>query len=256
MVKFAEIYVDYFDSMGSDLSVVDVARASFGKASAWVQDDDGHDVLSEKDAGLVKFLARCGHWSPFAHCMASFRIKAPIFVARQLVKHQIGLTWNDLDGPSWDDTAGLSWNEESRRYVKHEVEFFMPAAWRATATNVKQGSSSTEVVTAMASQFSEKGMHPDDAYTMACKTAETVYEAMLGSHVAPELARVVLPVGAMTNWIWTGSLMAFARVCKDRLGPDAQDETSEVARTIAHFMGQLFPVAWAELRNAGEGAAS
>ncbi|HET8687392.1 MAG TPA: FAD-dependent thymidylate synthase, partial [Methanosarcina sp.] len=123
--KRAEIEVTLIDSMGSDLSIVNAARVSFDKESVWQTDDpemgeDRTEYLSEKDGKLISYLSRNGHWTPFGHVFASFRIKAPLFVARQLGKHQVGLVWNEV----------------SRRYVDSEPEFYMPDVLRGRAENV------------------------------------------------------------------------------------------------------------------------
>ena len=117
---YAPVSVELIDHMGSDLSVVNAARVSFSKISTF--DESG--VLSERDAKLINFLAKYDHWSPFGHAFASFRIKASIPVARQLVKHSVGLCWNEI----------------SRRYVSFEPEAYAVDAWRGRPANVKQGS--------------------------------------------------------------------------------------------------------------------
>lgn len=238
--------VELLDYMGSDLSVVDAARVSFNKESQWEDidnsrylkerypnkpqtfitvDDDGFEylgVLSDKDTKLIAYLAKNGHWSPFAHCFASFRIKAPIFVARQLVKHQVG----------------LSWNEVSRRYVDSPPEFYTPEIWRKRVENVKQGSSN------------EAALHQRDlagVYSDVLFQATDLYDRMLAYGVAPEQARMVLPQSMMTEWIWSGSLYAFARVCTLRLDAHAQAETREVAVGISDALAPLFPVSWSVL---------
>jgi len=126
-MQVAKQSVEYVDHMGSDLSVVNAARVSFAKQSVWQNDSDGwiEGKLYDKDAKLISYLAKHGHWSPFAHNSISLRIKAPIFVARQLVKHQVGLVWNEV----------------SRRYVDDEPEFYFPDVWRGKPENAKQGSS-------------------------------------------------------------------------------------------------------------------
>jgi thymidylate synthase (FAD) len=219
--------VTLIDSMGSDLSVVNAARVSFAKESEWEQVEiQGHDhytqyayELSEKDAKLIGYLAKHGHWTPFAHAFLSFRIKAPIFVARQLVKHQVGLAWNEV----------------SRRYVDDEPEFWLPEIWRKRADNVKQGSSHDEVENGEHIQCESLYMALDD------------YKGLLEMGVAPEQARMVLPQNTMTEWIWSGSLAAFARVCKLRLDPHAQSETREVAEKIAAQVPQGFKHSWQAL---------
>lgn len=214
-MKIAKMEVTLVDKMGSDLSVVNAARVSFNKESV---------EFSDSDNKLIKYLAKHNHWSPFAHAFVSLRIKAPIFVARQLVKHQVG----------------LSWNEVSRRYVDDEPEFWFPKEWRGKPVNAKQGSF---------------GIFPDDnpnynlSMWVESQTMEqlALYLTLVKDGVAPEQARMILPQNTMTEWIWSGSLMAFARVCKQRLDPHAQQETQEVAKMIADIVEPLFPVSWKEL---------
>ena len=165
--------IQLIDKLGSDLSVVNAARVSFAKRK---------DELDEKDDKLIKYLAFHGHWSPFAHAFLSFRIKAPIFVARQLVKHQVG----------------LSWNEVSRRYVDDKPEFYIPFMWRKRPPeNIKQGSSKEEI------EFDIMEL---------IDTCKGTYNYMLEEGIAPEMARMVLPQCMMTEWIWSGSVYAFSRV--------------------------------------------
>ena len=165
--------VELIDKMGSDLSVVNAARVSFAKIK---------DKFEDKDEKLIKYLAVHGHWSPFAHASLSFRIKAPVFVARQLVKHQVG----------------LSWNEVSRRYVDDETKII--------------------------------------------NDAEEMYNDMLADDIAPEMARMILPQCMMTEWIWSGSLYAFARVCNLRNKENAQVETRMVTHHISKHMKDHFPI--------------
>jgi thymidylate synthase (FAD) len=222
-MKISEMKVTLVDNMGSDLSVVNAARVSFAKESEWerqhwdpITNKEDVDLreLAEKDVKLINYLARHNHWTPFAHAFASFRIKAPIFVARQLVKHQVG----------------LAWNEESRRYIDSQPEFWFPKEWRGRPVNAKQGSSGVI-----------DGYVPDNEW---CKNCLSMYTIMLEKGIAPEQARMVLPQNTMTEWIWSGSLAAFARVCKLRLDPHAQQETQEVAQRIADEMIKLFPVSF------------
>lgn len=222
-MKIADQSVELIDYMGDDISVVNAARVSFHKESKWDRDEYGDYELSEKDQKLIGYLARHGHWTPFAHCFLSFRIKAPIFVARQLVKHQVGLAWNEV----------------SRRYVDDEPEFWFPKVWRKRAENVKQGSSDDVV------ELSKNwmGEYPDDL----CRAALGTYNLLLKDGVAPEQARIVLPQNMMTEWIWSGSLMAFARVCKLRLDPHAQQETREIAEKIQALVPKEFEHSWRAL---------
>lgn len=205
--------------MGTDLSVVNAARVSFDKESEYILTPGGEEIilsLPEKDIKLISYLAKNNHWTPFGHCFASFRIKAPIFVARQLVKHQVGLCWNEV----------------SRRYVDSEPEFYLPKEWRRRAENVKQGSSTETVDLGFDFNFDSS------------LRALTAYERLLEHGVCPEQARMVLPLNTMTEWIWSGSLAAFSRVCKLRLDAHTQKETQEVALQIDKIMLQLFPVSW------------
>jgi thymidylate synthase (FAD) len=228
-MKIVDQKVELIDSMGSDLSVVNAARVSFHKESELEQvlvDQEYNryeDRLSEKDQKLISYLAKHNHWTPFAHAFLSFRIKAPIFVARQLVKHQVGLAWNEV----------------SRRYVDDEPEFWFPKVWRGKPVNAKQGS--TGVLEGDEQQAATEGAH------YIAKEALAIYQIMLDDGVAPEQARIVLPQNTMTEWIWSGSLAAFARVCKLRLDPHAQKETQEVAQMINDQVPDSFQHSWKAL---------
>lgn len=233
--------VDLIDYMGSDLSVVNAARVSFDKISE-AKDyefiDLGHisgnliPILEERDAKLIRYLAKHNHWTPFAHAFASFRVKAPIFVARQLGKHQVGLVWNEV----------------SRRYVDSEPEFYVPSEWRKRAENVKQGSSDETV------EILRSRLHGDqtvqDAVERLIHHTEELYQEMLEVGVCPEQARMVLPQSMYTEWVWSGSLAAFSRVCKLRLDPHTQKETRDIAEMIDAEMRRLFPVSWEALMEA------
>ena len=191
------IKVELIDTMGSDLTVVNSARVSFSNVS---------ETFKDKDKGLINYLAKHDHWTPFAHVQLQFRIKAPIFVARQLVKHQIGMVWN----------------ETSRRYVDSDPEFHHPEAWRKRAADKKQGSSDELF----------EGKRFDARYKDLMLQAAAVFDNMIATGVAPEQARMVLPQSMMTEWIWTGSLVAFARVVKLRAAADAQLECQWIANMI------------------------
>jgi len=214
--------VKLIDHMGSDLTVVNAARVSFSKTSEWgtmpFANGPVDGLLSEGDERLIKYLAKHNHWSPFGHASMQFHVKAPIFVARQLVKHQVGLVWNEV----------------SRRYVDSEVEFYEPTEWRLAAEDKKQGSSDETV------KYSITSTH---------KLCKETYEDMLNSGIAPEMARMVLPQSMYTEWYWSGTLMAFARVCNLRCKPDAQVETQMVADQIDVLAKELFPNSWEALRD-------
>ena len=223
--------VELLQHMGSDLTVVNAARVSFAKQSKWDGEDGfGDDLLSLHDAKLINYLATHNHWTPFAHTALTFRIKAPIFVARQLAKHQVGLVWNEV----------------SRRYVDDEPEFYTPDGWRKRAENVKQGSSEEEVVTHLG-PLGFVTSRITDRYERLTHHAHQLYDEMIEHGVAPEQARMVLPQSMMTEWWWTGSLAAFARVAKLRLDSHTQRETQQIAQGISDEASRLFPVAWAAL---------
>ena len=205
------MFVKLIDHMGTDLTVINAARVSFGKRK---------EEFTEGDKKLIAYLAKHNHWSPFGHCTIQFHIKAPIFVARQLVKHQVGLVWNEI----------------SRRYVDTEPEFHFVEEWRGSPDNKKQGSSD-EVINI--------STHIQDDYIDMCTYT---YRYLLEQGVCPEQARIVLPQSLMTEWYWSGTLYAFARVCNLRCSEDAQYETRLITNKIDKECSQLFPVSWKELR--------
>jgi thymidylate synthase (FAD) len=216
------ITATYIDHMGSDLSVVNAARVSFGKVSDWNEPSMGKaSGLSDRDAKLVRYLAVHKHISPFGHAFCTWHVKAPVFVARQLVKHKF-----------------LRWNEISRRYVDDEPEFYTPDVWRGRAEDKKQGS---------AGEVKLPYLVPHEFY----RSALYEYQTLLEAGVAPEQARMVLPQSTMTEWYWSGSLDAFADMCRLRITPDTQYETRQVALMIDKKMLELFPVSWLALEGAG-----
>jgi len=251
---------------GTDLSIVNAARKSFGRRSEWDIDQtylgDGNmtdpvRTLKDKDKRLLEFLARgmtaddfeafldsvdeatkvdfCEpevdpvvellwqwrntptHDTPFNHGFFSFEVKAPIFVARHLVKHEY-----------------LIMSEYSRRYITDDVEFYTPEVWRKAAADVKQGSSSEAVDKELLNEA-----YPDSQYFV---DAECYYNDLLAIGVAPEQARMVLPQSLMTSWTWSGTLGAFANMCKLRLSPDTQYETRLVAQAVYEELKKQFPV--------------
>ena len=223
-----KITAEYIHHCGNDLTVANSARVSFAKESEMEDDAWGPPKLKEKDAKLIRYLAREKHISPFGHCFATFRVKAPIFVARQLVKHKF-----------------LRWNEVSRRYVDDEPEFYVPDVWRGRSDDKKQGSSDETV------EFLQRAVglaqKVDDATSKHKLHSLTLYHDMINQGVAPEMARMVLPQSTMTEWYWSGSLDAFADMCRLRCASDTQAETQEVAWAISLKMEELFPVSWGAL---------
>ena len=219
-----KITATHIDHMGSDLSVVNAARVSFGKKSSMDEDNLGVWHLKDSDTKLIHYLAKHKHMSPFGHAFASFHVKAPIFVARQLVKHKF-----------------LRWNEISRRYVDDEPEFYVPDVWRGRSADKKQGSN-VDVSINVTWYDRDDGYNswPEDS----CFIALEAYQKMLELGVAPEQARMVLPQSTMTEWYWSGSLDAFADMCRLRCKEDTQYETRLVADQIREKMKELFPVSW------------
>jgi thymidylate synthase (FAD) len=216
------IKATYIDHMGSDLSVVNAARVSFGKESDWEQTNKNEPPrLSQRDVKLVRYLALHKHFSPFGHAFCTWHVKAPVFVARQLVKHKF-----------------LRWNEISRRYVDDNIEFYEPKEWRGRSADKKQGSEGAVKLEGVDEQIV-------DDYT---EEALTAYQVLLEAGVAPEQARMVLPQSTMTEWYWSGSLDAFADMCNLRCKSDTQLETRLVADQIDGMMADLFPVSWTALR--------
>ena len=205
--------VELIDKMGTDLSVVNAARVSYAKTK---------EQFEVKDEKLIKYLAEHEHWSPFAHASLQFRIKAPIFVARQLVKHQVGLVWNEV----------------SRRYVDFPPEIYKPEEWRGRPVNSKQGSDGTV----------DLGKTIDHNLETTMESCLILYNTMIQKGVAPEQARMVLPQSMMTEWYWSGTVYAFARVCNLRCKPDTQKETQDVANKIDKLAEEAFPHCWKYLR--------
>ena len=215
------------DSMGTDLSVVNAARVSFNKKSQWAKNIPGQGIfeLSNGDKKLIQYLARHGHWTPFGHCTLSYHIKAPIFVARQLVKHQVGLVWNEV----------------SRRYVEDAPDYWVPETWRSKPVDKKQGSGEETI------EWLDREERVGGAVRKSCELAIKTYNRMLDAGVAPEQARMVLPQNTYTEWYWTGTLYAFARVCGLRCKGDTQEETRNVAWEIHDLAKEKFPISWESL---------
>jgi len=213
------IEVTYIDHMGSDLSVVNAARVSFGKKSDWLPRVHNGEakVLTAKDCRLIEYLARHNHKSPFNHTFTTFHVKAPVFVARQLVKHEY-----------------MPWNEISRRYVDEEPELYEAPIWRGRAEDKKQGS------------YGEVESNANVLYYN--KNALMMYKQLLDEGVAPEQARMVLPQSMMTEWYWSGTVFSFAKMCSLRCKDDTQAETRVVADAIDEEMENLYPMSWESLR--------
>ena len=219
-------HVDLITVMGDDLTVVNAARVSFNKESKLDEPNCDDDVakLSKRDVSLISYLAKHKHWTPFAHPQITLRIKAPIFIRTQLFKHKVGFVENEV----------------SRRYVTEIPTVYTPK-WRLAPTNgAKQGSSG----------FLENSVveaNLEMQYNSVIKGAIKTYEDLLEQGVAPEQARSVLPQGTYTEWWWTGSLSAYARVYHQRSDPHAQWEVREYANAIGNLISPCFPVSWEAL---------
>lgn len=269
-MKTSDITVEYLDHMGSDLTVVNAARSSFGKESTWdygpPTEHLGYNnevyyrqekILKPADASLIRFLAtgyrtkdwdalldeivdqgRNGgkdgltdillhykksaqHWAPFAHPHLSLRMKLPMFLARQFVKHQVGGVWS----------------EESRRYMSSEPEFWFPKEWHGRPEDIKQGSGG------LVADQDRAFWHARDATVAVLGT----YNTLMHMGVAPEEARIVLPLNTMTTVTWTGSLLFWSRVCNQRVDSHAQLAAQELGRQIADIVRPRYPVSWAAL---------
>ena len=237
-----QIKVEIIDHMGTDLSTVNSARVSFDKESTWENweaveqpsaitgNTYAEPVLSNKDKGLIKYLADHKHLTPFRHNQIQLRCHAPIFLARQLGKHQ----------------AGLSWNEVSRRYVDSEPEFFWPDEWRGRPEgSIKQGSHG--IVKDIKHPEFDGSEHVAQFMNRKMKELSELYNSLLDSGIAPEMARMVLPQSMMTSWYWTGNLLAFAHVYKERIAEGAQLEAQHFAKELDKVIRPLYPVSWSAL---------
>lgn len=220
-MKQSDIQVTLIDHMGSDLSVVNAARVSFHKESEFERNENSYGHLNVKDEKLVNYLAKHKHTSPFNHAFITMRVKAPIFVARQLVKHKF-----------------MPWNEVSRRYVDEEPEFYVPHAFRKKADNVKQGSSETEFIPESLWSFKDA---QEDVIEHSYESVK-LYNHLLENEVCAEQARMVLPQNMMTEWIWSGTLGAWCDMLRLRLDPHTQYESRIVAQKAREIIEPLFPV--------------
>ncbi len=255
MTMTSKLAVTYLDHMGTDITVVNAARASFNKQKY-------NAVIDEKDFALLRFLARgymqsewdglislladtsdkkliesliwqvktkATHFQPFTHPQISVRIEAPLAMARQIWRSTIGVAGGDAGYPGW--------SEESRRYVDETPEFFEPEIWRGRAENIKQGSSQ-EVISL------NTGL-----YKQLAELSGECYDFMIRQGIAPEQARFSLLNSATTSWTWTGSLAFFARLCWLRKEGHAQLESNQIAQQVEEIIQPLFPFSWAALHN-------
>lgn len=208
--SFDESMVELLDSMGTERRVVNAARVSFNRFV------DETQPLSDQDKRLIAYLADHRHDSPFHHVILCFRLKMPIFVAREWFRH----------------TIGFARNEVSRRYVDVDVECFVPNRLRSRHPSKKQGSleappDKEEELLAAMRQHALGSME--------------LYDRLLQDGVAPEQARIVLPQGMYTTFIETASLSAYMRLLGLRLGEDAQVEIRAYARIVLERLKEAYP---------------
>ena len=206
-------YVELLETFGSDLTVVNAARVSFNKEST---------EFNNRDSGLIRYLAKHNHISPFFHPQLRFRIKMPIFMAREWFRH----------------TIGFARNEVSRRYVDDKPEVWIPTEFRERDPNLKQGSKN-EIIA------QNEAIH--EIYVKAMQASLYSYDSLIEANVAPEMARALLPQSMYTEFIETGSLAAYARLCGLRLDSHAQKEIQEFAQAIHDLLSPAFPVSWPAL---------
>ena len=213
--------VEYIDSMGDDASVVRAARVSFAADSA--------EFDETKDAGLIKYLAKHNHWTPFAHTAITLRMTAPVPIRTQCFKHKVG----------------FSENEESRRYISCKPTFYIPDQFRKAPTNgAKQGSG--EDMSPVGDKYWRR--HYESVYTICLES----YDTAIAGGMCAEQARFLLPQGAEVSWYWTGSLAAYARFCKQRLDPHAQKEIQVLAQDVSEILEIYYPVSWKALMDVEE----
>ena len=214
--------VEYITHMGDDLMVANVARVSFAKESK--EFTYRKDKEKGSDEGIIEYLAREKHWTPFGHPQIQLRMQAPVPIRTQCFKSKIGFVEN----------------EESRRYISSTPELYIPNEFRAAPEgNKKQGSSGKH----------KESDHWLNIYKNTCYNSISIYENMVEIGIAPEQARFVLPQGCEVNWIWTGSLAAFARFCTLREDSHAQSEIAELAKEVDKIISKLFPISWKALMN-------
>jgi len=211
---------EYIAHLGDDLLVANIARISFDKESK--EFTLRKDKEKGSDEGLIQYLAQHNHWTPFGHPQITLRMKAPVPIRTQCFKSKIGFVEN----------------EESRRYISSTPELFIPESFRSKPDgNKKQGSSGNHP---LSEEFLAR-------YIRTCNTAIKEYDEMIEAGIAPEQARFVLPQGCYVNWVWTGSLAAFARFCKLRKDSHAQGEVKDLADQVSSIIEPLFPYSWKAL---------
>lgn len=214
---------EYLDHMGSDLSVINAAKVSFDRSDDhWINEEEAKRLDVKSHPGLIRYLAKHDHWTPFAHTAISLRMAAPVPIRTQCFKHK----------------QGLVENEESRRYISSRPQLFVPENFRNAPTNgAKQGSEGVH----------DKSGYWYRTYVIHCEEMIDLYEQMVADGVCPEQARFVLPQGCEVNWIWTGNLYAFANFYLKRTEAHAQKEIRVLAEEVGKIIQPLFPISWEAL---------
>jgi thymidylate synthase (FAD) len=209
-------FVEVIDKLGTDLTVVNSARVSFGKRK---------EKFDESDRKLVRFLAKNKHWSPFRHMMVQFHIKAPEFVMRQWYKHVVG-----IETTSSSLAKDHAWNEISGRYVPVS-DFYVPAVWRRQSENNKQASEGSIEDQQSACEIFKSVMN---------KILES-YQKLLDAGVAKEQARMILPLNQYTEVYWTASFQAIMNFIDLRDEATAQWEIQQFAKALKELMFEIYP---------------
>lgn len=218
------ISIKFVDKMGDDFRVFEAAKATLGG------EEESGFVRGETDPSrLINFLAREKHITPFCHPHVTFECEAPIAIARQLGKHQVGFRWN----------------ERSMRYKDSVIDVYVPDMFRGRPDSLHSGSADIDVSgqVVFGQDMSVEGLYRD-----AVAEALDSYTKLVGAGLAPEQARFVLPQGMITRWIWTGSLYGWYEVWRQRSSEHAQYEARLFASQLDTSMSSLFPIAWEALK--------
>lgn len=197
--------VELIDHFGSDNMIVDVARVSYDKKA--------ENYTDEQNTKLIKYLWNHKHSSPFRHAQLQFRVECPIYVERQLFKHQVGISVNSISG----------------RYVDFSDTYGTITEWRKQSQNSKQGSEG-RVENQLACKRIERKV---------IDTCQEAYSMLLSLGVSKEQARTILPLNLNTSFVWTGTVLAFMHMCSLRLKPDAQAETRAVVDAMLSAIGEI-----------------
>lgn len=231
-------FVEFVDSMGNDLTIVNSARISFGKRK---------DKLDDKDIKLIKYLVKEKHFSPLRHCYLQFHIKAPEFVMRQAYKHIIGIEWTS-GGEKYNDTA---FNEKSGRFVEYEPEFYVPIEFRAQSANSKQASTDGDIGSKLTGipvgEYENPQCTVKRLYEESVGESYENYKSLLKAGLSREQARCVLPFCLYTEVYWSASLQAVAHFVKLRNHKDAQYEIREYAKAVEQIATEKFPIGFKAL---------